>query len=146
MPKHLFLERTGSRGGPDYEFVLYTDYSDLFGGPVLFEEVALRMGTREQLEEALHWRLLPDDLLDRLARMEPGKRHLLLLARKGGGPGRRGSAGIASWPAAEAERSGLLERLKRELREAARDAEPADPEELPFAFIVQAFEYEPGVG
>lgn len=145
-PRRLFLERRGSPDGPDYEFVLYTDYSELFGAPVLFEEAALRVGTREQLEGALHWRRLPGRLLDLLGRMEPGERYLLFLARRGGGPGKRGSAGVAVRPAPEAERSGLLGRLTSELKEAARDAEPVDEEELRLAFVVQAFEYEPGIG
>lgn len=132
--------------GPEYEFVLYTDYSDLFGEPVLFEEMALRVGTRAGLEEALHRRLLPGSLLDRLGRMDPGERYVLVLARRGGGPGGRGSAGVSVWPAPEAEARGLLERLKAELRGAARDAEPVDEEELRWAFVVQAFEYEPGIG
>ncbi len=63
-PRRLYLERQAAPEGPEYEFVLYTDHSGLFGGPVLFEEAALRVGTRAQLEAALHWRFLPGDLLD----------------------------------------------------------------------------------
>ncbi|MBI4361638.1 MAG: hypothetical protein HY558_00530 [Euryarchaeota archaeon] len=132
MPlKYFVRDRPG-------EFIIYRDHTDLFGVPVLFEEMAVRVGRREELEARFTWRLMPETLLDTLSRMDPGKRYILVLARK------NGSAAITLLE--YAKRKDYLETLLRELRERASTMEKLGEEELHDYFVVQVFEYEPGVG